>query len=938
MSQANAIIAYLRDCYREDTRGGGVTNLLHDSVSHRIYFDEERFLDGRVERYPVHRAEGLSAAKAAQLYQRERELLYGVLPVVGRAAGGSRGTFRICAPLLLYPARLAEGDSEEDEFLYLHVDLEGQRPNLRALSLLCSEEDGTNQLQDFVAGLPRPPFDEGDWAEILARLETLFPMASLRALGSWPESLDRGEAAKAARRAWSKKGLGANAALAVAVAALVPRSRETAGVLFELDQLAEEGAISAPLRALFEGLQDEPASAPEPGLVVSRAPAVLSAAQERALRSSHRHGLTVVTGPPGTGKSYTLAALALDHVSRGRSVLVAARSEQALDVVTEKIGEISRGQAFVIQAGREGYQRKLRGFIEELLSGMHTPSHPTPAEIHHARNAVDALEQRLESLERQLRDRSGLEQRWGNRFFDTTWKGKLWRLVSSRHQNRLLQELPAYWQLLEEYGELLEARSRALSRYLKAQLQDRLQDLLRYRRSLLQRFEQALATRISSRQEQVFKHLNVEALVESLPLWTAPFHVIHRLFPLHRELFDLVIVDEATQCDLATCLPALQRAGKAVITGDPKQLRHISFLSRERQKALAFRAGLPPEVAERFDFRAKSLLDGFSEAVTRQEQVAFLDEHFRSTPTIIGFSNRRFYRGTLRVMTQTPSPRRDRSLHRLTVEGVRLEDGTNPAEAERAVRLVEEWVRREEEVPASAAHSLGVLSPFRGQVELLSAILQERLSLSALEKHRVLVGTPFAFQGEERDVMILSFVLDPAAPAGAFRYLERPDVMNVAVTRARSQQIVIDSLGRDLSAGGSLLREYLSYAASATPPVTEPSRIASDPFLEKVAVALGSRGFRTWPAFDVAGFVIDLVVEKGGKTLGIDLVGHPGEFAEAFELERCRMLKRAGLDIFPLPYSAWQRDLVTCLQAIEKRFSYASPRRPRTAVPGGSES
>ncbi|HYV66213.1 MAG TPA: hypothetical protein VE964_08210, partial [Myxococcales bacterium] len=80
------------------------------------------------------------------------------------------------------------------------------------------------------------------------------------------------------------------------------------------------------------------------------------------------------------------------------------------------------------------------------------------------------------------------------------------------------------------------------------------------------------------------------------------------------------------------------------------------------------------------------------------------------------------------------------------------------------------------------------------------------------------------------------------------------------------------------------------------------------------------RGLPVWEAFPVAGDEIDLLVEQNGRALGVDLIGYPGAFASALGLDRYRMLHRAGLALFPLPYSSWQEDRARCLRALLERF------------------
>lgn len=106
-----------------------------------------------------------------------------------------------------------------------------------------------------------------------------------------------------------------------------------------------------------------------------------------------------------------------------------------------------------------------------------------------------------------------------------------------------------------------------------------------------------------------------------------------------------------------------------------------------------------------------------------------------------------------------------------------------------------------------------MLSPFRDQVDHLSRAIADRLEASDIEKHDLVVGTAYSFQGDERDVMLLSLVVDPESHPASIRYLEQPDVFNVSITRARDYQIVFTSLDAREAPAGTLLARYLSHAA-----------------------------------------------------------------------------------------------------------------------------
>ena len=67
---------------------------------------------------------------------------------------------------------------------------------------------------------------------------------------------------------------------------------------------------------------------------------------------------------------------------------------------------------------------------------------------------------------------------------------------------------------------------------------------------------------------------------------------------------------------------------------------------------------------------------------------------------------------------------------------------------------------------------------------------------------------------------------------------------------------------------------------------------------------------------------IDLLVQKHGNHLGIDLIGHPGRYAPAFDFERYRILQRSGMNLFPLPWYSWQKSKEGCLEAILNKLRW----------------
>jgi hypothetical protein len=913
LSSPAAKIRFLASCHEADNRESAIFDLFHREVKHRHFATgTEVLVSGIQDALALPPELGRKALEEAALYKRERSLVYGAFFLVGNIEIDGKPR-RLAAPLFHFPASLerkAVGSGEEATLL--RISSTEPTLNFPVLADLLGEHDvASSALESIGRRLPSHPVGTEAVSEIMQIFRELLPRARVDDLYAFPALLTERDV----RRRSEEPSL---ACLPAAAMALVENPRSTRAVLFELSRLGSSERVSPPLEAALGG------SAPgsPPALPLASIPAVLSRAQKRVLEAARRHPLTLIVGPPGTGKSFTVTALALEHLARGESVLVACRTEQALDVIESKLRSMLGETTPLLRGGSTDYTRELKSYLSLLHGGQLDEEEEVP--LAGRGRALRRADRELARLERRILKRNRLESAWGELASGPSSRWK--RLRGSLLKWRLDRERPL-WELVESLERAETDRVEAATALLHATRRARIASLLRKHRAELKRFSSAIRARTSGRQEALFAEINLPLLLEAFPLWMSTFRDLGRLAPFEREMFDLVVVDEATQSDMASALPALHRARRAAVTGDPKQLRHVSFLSRDRQRLLGEESGLSDEEIEALDYREKSLLDLVDDCLPSSEQSIFLDEHFRSTPSIIAFSNREFYSGRLRVMTARPSTLRLRSVELLRVGGKRDENGRNLAEAEALAAELASVVEHEKALPRGRCHSIGVLSPFRDQVEHLVQFLTERLGLGAIEKHDLLVATPYGFQGEERDYMFLSLAVDRESHPQAFRHLNQPDVFNVAITRARSRQWVLASVDPSDMPEGSLAARYLDAISRSAEAAMEPLDIPRDDFLDRVFARLSSSGFRLYRRFLVAGTVVDLVVERDGKVFGIDLIGQPGALGVPLDLERYRMLRRAGLSIFPLSLASWMANETSCLEALESHPSL-SPSGP----------
>ena len=726
------------------------------------------------------------------------------------------------------------------------------------------------------------------------RLADLLPGLDRAPLEAFPHLARAGEVES--RR--KETGL---ALLPASAFALVERSRGVAGILHELEQLADSrGTWSLPLQCfLAERKQDVEEGARD----VSQVPAILSGAQERIVRSARKNALTLCHGPPGTGKSFTIAAIAIDHIARGHSVLIASEKDHAVDVAWEKIRGMMGGVEVAVRAGRSGYLRKLKTFVQDCLSGMHGAHAPSRR----------TWEDTSKELKRTLRELRRREERLAGEVEETLAHGELiadpkpswWRWFRQGRVKARVARRPLMMEMSAELERTHARRIRIARKLLKMRRAILLRDAVEHAgvRAHLRTFLSGLRKRKPGDQEKMLRQVNWSTLLTTLPVWLVRLSDVHRVLPLERNVFDVAIIDEATQCDLASVLPVLQRARRVVVAGDQRQLRHVSFVSRRRMTALAKSHRVGVRAREGYDYRERSLMDVAIDRAMDARQIGFLNEHFRSRKPIIAFSNERFYSGRIVLMTDRPWESDAGALEVEECGGTRDRDGVNAVEIDCLIAHLREFLTESPGGPPRLPCSIGILSPFRNQVEAIGQRLGNelpgRLHRELTHKHRLLLGTAHSFQGEERDIMLLSFAVDAETPANVLRFLERPDVFNVSITRARSRQHIFTSVSAAQLPQRGLLASYLSFAQSGTPPRVPGSHIP-DAFADELELGLRNHKCDVRRSVAVAGVPVDLLVLRNGRAVGIDLVGHPGEMRGAIEEERIRILARAGFALLPL--------------------------------------
>lgn len=430
---------------------------------------------------------------------------------------------------------------------------------------------------------------------------------------------------------------------------------------------------------------------------------------------------------------------------------------------------------------------------------------------------------------------------------------------------------------------------------------------------------------------------------KALPCWAVTSLAARGRVPFTAGIFDLVVVDEASQCDIASALPLLFRAKRAVVIGDPQQLRHISRLSEQRDQALMVKHDLLNSPGPAWGYRANSLYD-LAVAKASAASIIVLRDHHRSHADIINFSNTFFYGGRLRVATDYRRLRRPEGavIQWVNVVGdvVRPSSGGAINRAE-AIAVVEEL--RRIAITQRFAGEMGVVTPFRAQANLIEELAaQDDVLAPVLATRNFISETAHNFQGDERDLIVFSPVVSRGIPAGAIGFLKsQGNIFNVGITRARGALIVVGDATACASSDVGYLSAFVRYIAerskptaplaskteSAAPsgayPAVAHPELVSD--WERVLyVALVKAGLRPIPQFDVDQYCLDLaLIRPNGRRLDIEVDGEhyhrdwDGELIRRDQLRNLRLIEM-GWDVLRVWVYEVRDNLPTCVARVAK--------------------
>lgn len=537
--------------------------------------------------------------------------------------------------------------------------------------------------------------------------------------------------------------------------------------------------------------------------------------QKRAVDNALNNQISIIEGPPGTGKTQTILNVIANAVMRGESVAVVSSNNSAtaniyeklqkygIDFIVAPLGNADNKEAFIaaqrsMLPDMTSWKSRTEAFVQLKMAETDLN---TKLKLKNEHSAILAEQDSLIKEFEHFKDFYSSLQFEDDmpEFYARTSANKILRFIAeyeiaigSHRKIGLLQKI--VWKFrygikrVKWHGKSIDViaphcqniyYSRRLFEIKKRihEINRELEDfdfdskMKAYTELSMQAFKSSVAKKYSTTGvrkvyslDDLWKHS--EDFIKDYPVILSTTYSL-RASLSSRFVYDYVIVDEASQVDLATGALALSCAKKAVIVGDLKQLPNV--VNSETKKITDYIFD-KYNLQSAYKYSENSLLSSMITLFPNAPHV-LLKEHYRCHPEIIGFCNQRFYKNELIVLTQPKSTRQPMMVYR-TVAGNHAREHVN----QRQIEVITNEIFPEQNLNKDDG-SVGIVTPYRNQADELQRIFRGTL---------VKADTADKFQGQERSVMIFSTVDNEIT-----EFASNPNRLNVAVSRAVDQFIVV---------------------------------------------------------------------------------------------------------------------------------------------------
>jgi len=550
-------------------------------------------------------------------------------------------------------------------------------------------------------------------------------------------------------------------------------------------KMYEKDKVPVPIQAFFGDLLNRPVR--KKACPITLFDKRINLDQLLAINNAMKYPVAYIQGPPGTGKTNTILNTILTAFFNEKTVLFTSYNNHPINGVFEKLSSLKyHGRRIPFPVLRLGNVDKLREAMDYLKELYLRTKDITVFESTLDKRKDDRIQRakELSSLLARYEEVLDLKERRETLCRMAEYQSQLKGAISllpfqadlqGRQLERVSRKISEKGQITDQEAlELLEDNEEELYKYLyyiSAKYIQRLgepkyEDL----RKIL--FDGEGEKQLKAFSKYLSKSEHVKKLQRVFPVIITTCISAHKLGK-PEPLFDMVIMDEASQCNTAVSLVPIIRGEQLMMVGDPQQLNPVILLDPLANQRLRKKYN----VSDEYDYKENSIYKTFLSCDSVSDEV-LLHNHYRCNRKIIEFNNKKYYNSKLNIRSERKEPR---PLIYIDVKNEACDiKNTAPAEVR--------------EITAFAAgrrdKRIGVITPFVNQRKMIEEALQKE-GLT-----HVACGTVHAFQGDEKDVILFSTAISDSTQAGTYEWLKNnKELINVAVSRPKDQLIVLSDSG-----------------------------------------------------------------------------------------------------------------------------------------------
>ncbi len=534
--------------------------------------------------------------------------------------------------------------------------------------------------------------------------------------------------------------------------------------------------ITIPIKAFFGDLTKRPERRKEHPLALLNKRVNLD--QLLAINKSIKYPLAYIQGPPGTGKTNTIINTVSTAFFNGKTVLLVAYNNHPIDGVFNTLQSIiHKGNRVPFPVIRLGNNDKILEALKFVKSIYEQTEKITVYESTLDRNRDDKIEKakQLTALLQKHEDTLDLEER----------RDTIEKLLHSNNHLRFQAELQA--RQLHQVGKRLSEIGQITDEDALALLSDDEAEFIKYLYYVSAKYIKRLGEKknrdlldivyLHEPEEQVKQFnkyvrqdTNLKKLLQIFPIVITTCISSHKLGD-PKPNFDMVIMDEASQCNSAIALVSIIRGESLMLVGDPQQLNPVVLLDPKDNLTLRQRYAVSSE----YDYVSNSIYKTYLACDSVSDEI-LLSYHYRCHERIIGFNNKKYYNNKLKIKSNSEF---NQPLVFIDIPENNTDyKNTSPSEADEIIRYVKK----------SKDKSIGVITPFANQREYINVALKE----NAVQN--VTCGTVHAFQGDEKDIILFSLALTDQTRQSTYDWLKNnKELINVATSRAKEQLVLLSS-------------------------------------------------------------------------------------------------------------------------------------------------